>query len=119
MCVCSGFNVIPARVGIIRYVDFSMTSDSEGEYKCPICCLKEKEIGDYRPSTNNAIFSAKDLLQTELSNHIEERLFRRLKQDRIERAKVAGKRFDEVVREMIMIHSIFDIKFLSYVMRKL
>lgn len=86
-------------------------SDSEGEYKCPICCLKEKEIGDFKPSTNNVVFSAKDLPQTRLSNHIEERLFRLLKQDRIERAKVAGKRCDEVVRETIMIHSTLILSF--------
>lgn len=72
---------------------FNKDQQENTEYKCPLCCLKDKEEEhDYEHLT----FSAKDLPRTKLSNHIEERLFRRLKQERKERARVAGKCFDEV-----------------------
>ena len=56
--------------------------DDQGEntkYKCPICLLRE-EKGEYEALT----FSAKDLPQTMLSTHIEERLLRRLELERKE-----------------------------------
>ncbi|XP_024022301.1 histone acetyltransferase HAC12 [Morus notabilis] len=76
--------------------DGKINSGANIEYKCPKCWLKEKESRDYKLSTKNVVFSAKDLPRTKFSDHIEERLFRRLKQERKERAKVAGKCFNEV-----------------------
>ncbi|XP_015880568.3 histone acetyltransferase HAC12 isoform X2 [Ziziphus jujuba] len=76
---------------------FNEKSDLEGqaEYLCPKCCLQRIESGDSLPQSNYA-FSAKSLPKTMLSNHIEQRLLRQLKQEREERAKVTGKSFDEV-----------------------
>ncbi|KAL5572586.1 hypothetical protein UlMin_022183, partial [Ulmus minor] len=64
-------------------------------YTCPSCLLKELENGDCPPLPDNVAFRSKDLPETMLSNHIESRLFKRLKEEREERAKVAGKHFDE------------------------
>ncbi|PON83183.1 Histone acetyltransferase Rtt109/CBP [Trema orientale] len=77
---------------------FNAKSDLEGKtkYVCPKCLLKDMESGDYRYSSNSAVFGAKDLPQTKLSDHIERRLFRRLKEEREEIAKVTGKYFNEV-----------------------
>ncbi|CAL8140273.1 unnamed protein product [Prunus armeniaca] len=77
---------------------FNDKSALEGKAEC-IClkCLsKETECGELKNLSNNAVFSAKDLPTTMLSDHIEQRLFRRLKQEREERAKVEGKEFFEV-----------------------
>lgn len=77
---------------------FNDKSDPEGqvEYICPKCCLKEIESGDSTPLSKNDAFSAKDLPKTMLSNHIEQRLFRNLKQEKEDRAKATGKSLDEV-----------------------
>ena len=68
--------------------------EGKGEYICPKCLLKEMESGHCR--SNNASFGAKDLPKTKLSNHIEQRLFRRIKEDREARVKLAGNCFNEV-----------------------
>lgn len=68
----------------------------KAEYICPKCFLKEMESGDFTRLSNNALLGAKDLPQTKLSDHIEQRLFRRLKEEREERAKLTEKCFDEV-----------------------
>ncbi|KAB1211065.1 Histone acetyltransferase HAC5 [Morella rubra] len=77
---------------------FNDKSDLEGKYKyiCPNCRLQELEIGECVGLPKVAVFGAKDLPSTKLSNHIEQRLFRNLKQEKEERAKVAGKNLDEV-----------------------
>ncbi|WOK94393.1 hypothetical protein Cni_G03095 [Canna indica] len=71
-------------------------NDGEAEYTCPNCYVKEIEIGERKPLPQNAVLGAKDLPRTILSDHIEQRLFKRLKQERQERARHLAKSFDEV-----------------------
>ncbi|XP_059642973.1 histone acetyltransferase HAC1-like [Cornus florida] len=68
----------------------------QAEYTCPNCYIKEFETGERTPLPQSAVLGAKDLPTTILSDHIEQRLFRRLKQERQDRARVQGKSFDEV-----------------------
>ncbi|XP_020222428.1 histone acetyltransferase HAC12 [Cajanus cajan] len=72
--------------------------DNSVEYTCPICRLKEIENGMHVPLPKNAMFGAKDLPSTMLSDHIERRLFKRLMQESEDWAKVEGnKNLDEVL----------------------
>lgn len=73
------------------------------KYTCPNCYIKEVEQGERRPLSPSAIPGAKKLPVTALSNHIEERLFKKLKEERQERARLQGKSYEEV-----MISSSFD-----------
>ncbi|KAF7147333.1 hypothetical protein RHSIM_Rhsim03G0000100 [Rhododendron simsii] len=68
----------------------------QAEYTCPNCYLAEVERGERKPLPQSAVLGAKDLPRTILSDHIENRLFRRLKQEKQERARVQGKSYDEV-----------------------
>ncbi|GMI91942.1 histone acetyltransferase of the CBP family 12 [Hibiscus trionum] len=68
----------------------------QAEYTCPNCYIAEVERGERKPLPQSAVLGAKDLPRTILSDHIEQRLFKRLKQERQERAKVQGKSYDEV-----------------------
>ena len=80
---------------------FNDKRDSEGkaEYVCPKCCLKEIETGEFVPLPKSGIFGAKDLPSTMLSDHIEQRLFRSLKQEKEERARVEQKNLHKVNNE--------------------
>lgn len=69
----------------------------QAEYTCPNCYIQEVERGERKPLPQSAVLGAKDLPRTILSDHIEQRLFRRLKQERQERARLHGKGFDEVI----------------------
>ncbi|KAG6494386.1 probable histone acetyltransferase HAC-like 1 isoform X1 [Zingiber officinale] len=71
-------------------------NDGEAEYTCPNCCVEEIEKGERKPLPETAVLGAKDLPRTILSDHIEQRLFRQLKQERQERARQLGKSYDEV-----------------------
>ncbi|CAN4082800.1 unnamed protein product [Withania somnifera] len=75
---------------------YNAKKDIEGQVKyiCPFCCLKEIEAGEHVPSP--VAIGAQDLPRTMLSDHIEQRLFRRLKLERNERAKLSGQDADEV-----------------------
>lgn len=68
----------------------------QAEYTCPNCYIEEIEKGERKPLPQSAVLGAKDLPRTILSDHIEQRLFKRLKQERQERARHFGKSFDEV-----------------------
>ncbi|KAJ0984122.1 hypothetical protein J5N97_002478 [Dioscorea zingiberensis] len=68
----------------------------QAEYTCPNCYIGEVERGERMPLPQNAVLGAKDLPRTLLSDHIEQRLFKRLKQERQERARHLGKSIDEV-----------------------
>ncbi|XP_061361177.1 histone acetyltransferase HAC12-like [Gastrolobium bilobum] len=71
--------------------------DCGDEYICPIRRLKDIENGMHVPLPKTAIFCAKDLPSTMLSEHLEKRLFSRLMQEREDRAKVEGsENFDEI-----------------------
>ncbi|XVF20587.1 hypothetical protein REPUB_Repub12eG0013300 [Reevesia pubescens] len=77
---------------------FNDKNDVEGnaQFICPKCCLKEIQNGERVPSLVSTAFGAKDLPQTMLSDHIEQRLFGRLQKEREEKARVTGKSIDEV-----------------------
>lgn len=65
--------------------------------------MQEVEKGERMPLPQSALLGAKDLPKTILSDHIEHRLFKRLKQERLERARVQGKTYDEVIFNYIMV----------------
>ncbi|KAF8389820.1 hypothetical protein HHK36_024339 [Tetracentron sinense] len=71
----------------------------KAEYICPYCYIHEIDTGQRMLLPQSAILGAKDLPRTMLSDHIEQRLFRRLKQEREERAKVMRNNLDEVPGE--------------------
>ncbi|XP_024976551.1 histone acetyltransferase HAC1-like isoform X1 [Cynara cardunculus var. scolymus] len=68
----------------------------QAEYTCPNCYMEEVEKGERVPLPQSAVLGAKDLPRTILSDHIESRLFKRLKQERLDRARFLGKSYDEV-----------------------
>lgn len=68
----------------------------EAEYNCPKCFLEKIEINHCLPLPKSTFFSAKDLPCTMLSDHIEQRLFKCLQQEREKKAKLTGKNLDEV-----------------------
>ncbi|KAK8913994.1 Histone acetyltransferase HAC1 [Platanthera zijinensis] len=66
------------------------------KYTCPFCCLNEIENGMREPLPSRLVIGAKELPRTKLSDHIEQWLFRRLEEERQERAKTLGKSVAEV-----------------------
>ncbi|PKA52928.1 putative histone acetyltransferase HAC-like 1 [Apostasia shenzhenica] len=68
----------------------------QAEYTCPNCYIEEIEKGERKPLPQSAVLGAKDLPRSILSDNIEQRLFRRLKQERQERARQLGKSVEEV-----------------------
>ncbi|MFS7962718.1 putative histone acetyltransferase chromatin regulator PHD family [Helianthus anomalus] len=68
----------------------------QAEYTCPNCYMEEVENGERVPLPQSALLGAKDLPRTILSDHIENRLFKRLRQERLDRARFYGKSYDEV-----------------------
>ncbi|XP_057951234.1 probable histone acetyltransferase HAC-like 1 [Malania oleifera] len=91
---------------------FNDKTDLEGkeEFICPKCYLKEMDTGKQSPLSSGVGFAAKDLPRSKLSDHIEKRLFWRLKKERKERAKMEGKNIDEVPRvEDIVVRVVLSI----------
>ncbi|KAL6603524.1 hypothetical protein ACP70R_043885 [Stipagrostis hirtigluma subsp. patula] len=70
--------------------------EKDAEYTCHSCYIEEIKHGLRMPLPESTVPGAKDLPRTVLSDHIEERLFRRLKEERHNRAKQIGKTFNEV-----------------------
>ncbi|XP_077223066.1 histone acetyltransferase HAC1-like isoform X2 [Tasmannia lanceolata] len=68
----------------------------QAEYTCPNCYVVEVERGERKPLPQSAVLGAKDLPRTILSDHIEQRLSKRLRQEKQERARVLGKHVDEI-----------------------
>ncbi|GER53976.1 histone acetyltransferase of the CBP family 1 [Striga asiatica] len=68
----------------------------QAEYTCPNCYVEEVERGERMPLPHSAVLGAKDLPRTNLSDHLEQRLFAKLKQERQDRARLQGKNIDEV-----------------------
>ncbi|KAL4583212.1 hypothetical protein LXL04_007779 [Taraxacum kok-saghyz] len=68
----------------------------QADYTCPNCYMEEVERGERMPLPQSAVLGAKDLPRTILSDHIESRLFGKLKQERLERARFYGKTYDQV-----------------------
>jgi len=83
----------------------------QAEYTCPNCYIEEIEKGERKPLPQSAVLGAKDLPRTILSDHIEQRLFRRLKHERQERAGHLGKSFDEVILMKMVAFSPFVIRY--------
>lgn len=74
----------------------------QAEYTCPNCYIMEIERGERKPLAQDAVLGAKDLPRTILSDHIEQRLAKRLKQERQDRARVQGKSFEEVTPDSVV-----------------
>uniref|UniRef100_A0A0A9TUP9 histone acetyltransferase n=1 Tax=Arundo donax TaxID=35708 RepID=A0A0A9TUP9_ARUDO len=70
--------------------------EEEAEYTCHNCYIQEIKHGLRTPLPQSNVLGAEDLPRTVLSNHIEERLFQRLKEERQNRANKNGKSFNEV-----------------------
>ena len=70
--------------------------DVKQAYTCLYCYIEEVKRGLHVPSPQSAVLGASDLPRTALSDHIEERLFKRLKLERQARAVQTGRSFDEV-----------------------
>ncbi|GJW60487.1 putative histone acetyltransferase chromatin regulator PHD family protein [Tanacetum coccineum] len=86
----------------------------EADYICPKCRLTDIEDGKWVPQT---LLRAKDLPRTNLSDHIEQRLFTRMKQEREEKAKSQGtelenvsKAVDLVVRVVVSVDKELEVK---------
>ncbi|CAH2033413.1 unnamed protein product [Thlaspi arvense] len=87
------------------------------KYTCPSCYIQEVEQGERRPLPQSTIPGAKSLPVTSLSNHIEQRLFKNLKKERQERARLEGKSYEEVpgaeslsVRVVASVDKVLEVK---------
>uniref|UniRef100_A0A0E0LFE3 histone acetyltransferase n=1 Tax=Oryza punctata TaxID=4537 RepID=A0A0E0LFE3_ORYPU len=68
----------------------------EAEYTCFKCYIEEFKRGLCMPLPQSVVLGANDLPRTLLSDHIEERLFKRLREERQERANKLKTSLDEV-----------------------
>ncbi|XP_008782409.2 histone acetyltransferase HAC1-like isoform X2 [Phoenix dactylifera] len=89
----------------------------QAEYTCPNCLLQQLERGEQEPLAPSMVPGVKDLPTTMMSDHIEQWLFRRLKEERQERANNLGKNFYEVpgaegltVRVVSSVDKILEVK---------
>ncbi|KAL0801020.1 hypothetical protein Bca101_056196 [Brassica carinata] len=70
--------------------------DKTSDYICPYCLLEERRSNDNMGVHDNTDLEAKDLPETILSDFIERRLTRRLKEERHQTAEATGKSIDDV-----------------------
>ncbi|XP_074377240.1 histone acetyltransferase HAC5-like isoform X2 [Apium graveolens] len=89
----------------------------KAEYVCPKCWLEEVKTGKREPLLRTVGFRAKDLPSTMLSEHIEKRLFNRLKEEREEWARISKKGLNEVpgeadltVRVVLSVDKMLEVK---------
>ncbi|CAE5967059.1 unnamed protein product [Arabidopsis arenosa] len=89
----------------------------QAEYTCPNCYIQEVEQGERKPVSQSVILGAKSLPASTLSNHLEQRLFKKLKQERQERARLQGKSYEEVpgadslvIRVVASVDKILEVK---------
>ncbi|KAK1325676.1 Histone acetyltransferase HAC12 [Acorus calamus] len=66
------------------------------QYTCPRCYIQQLDNGERTQLPPYEFLGAKDLLRTKLSDHLEQRLHRKLNDDRRQRAEALGKDFSEV-----------------------
>ena len=64
--------------------------DCNADYICAVCRLRDIEDGVHVPLQRTTVYGAKDLPSTMLSDHLEKRLFKRLKEVRVDGEKVKG-----------------------------
>ena len=81
---------------ICALLNFKWGDSKEADYTCPKCCVWEIEHGLRMPLPQNSVLGAKDMPRAMLSDHIEEQLFKQLREERHERAIHDGKSFDEI-----------------------
>ncbi|KAL1207605.1 Histone acetyltransferase HAC2 [Cardamine amara subsp. amara] len=72
-------------------------TDDTAEYVCPKCLLKERERNKKSGFDDNTDLGAKDFPETILSYFIEQRLFKRLEEERKQTAEATGKSINEVL----------------------
>ncbi|XP_010487036.1 PREDICTED: histone acetyltransferase HAC5-like isoform X1 [Camelina sativa] len=89
----------------------------QAEYTCPNCYIQEVEQGERKPVSQSVILGANSLPASTLSNHLEQRLFKKLKQERQERARLQGKSYEEVpgadsliIRVVASVDKILEVK---------
>ncbi|KAL2466281.1 Histone acetyltransferase HAC1 [Abeliophyllum distichum] len=81
---------------ICALFDCRKNNGGQAEYTCPKCYAAQVGRGERVPSLQSAVLGAKYLPKTILSDHIEQRLFRKLKLERQLRARLQRKDYDEV-----------------------
>ncbi|KAK1303391.1 Histone acetyltransferase HAC12 [Acorus calamus] len=87
------------------------------QYTCPHCYIQQLENGERTPLPPYEFLGAMDLPRTKLSDHLEQRLHRKLNDDRRQRAEALGKDFSEVpgvegvvVRVVSSIEKVVEVK---------
>lgn len=85
--------------------------EGKAEYICPKCYLQEIESGVRAPLPETTPSGAKDLPRTNLSDHIEQRLSKRLDQEREEMAKISGIEQEEIpVAEGLVVRVVVSVE---------
>ncbi|KAL2235410.1 UNVERIFIED_CONTAM: Histone acetyltransferase HAC1, partial [Sesamum indicum] len=89
-------NVTSVKRGIIKFVHLfygRRNNGGQANYTCPSCFIEEVERGDHVPLPQSAVLGAKDLPRTILSDHMGQRLFAKLKQERQDTTRLQSKSY--------------------------